>query len=87
MKYSTISETNVRDRYLDDIRIHQLHENFNTNNMNPRKQSERSNLLMIHNSRDFENYPYLDVQNENSSRQNSIRFTNDLPLFDHSVRY
>lgn len=90
MKYSAINEINVRERYLDDIRVHQLYDNFG-HNLSKEKNYKKPidpNILLSYNSKDFfndemEKLAYKEY--ENTTRQNSIRFTNDLPIFDHGV--
>lgn len=90
LKYSAINEINVRKRYLDDISVHQLYDNFGPqiSKDNHSKKSIDKNLLLNYNSKDYfnndmENLGYGDY--ENTTRQNSIRFTSDLPIFDHGV--
>lgn len=82
-KCSAINEIHTRDRYLDDIRMHHLHdfpENFYKVYHN-KKPIDRTNLVAIHNSKDNFNIPNASSMTE---RQNSIRF-NDLPIPNTNV--
>ena len=82
----------MRDRYLDDIRMHHLHyDNFPENFYkvyHNKKPIDRTNMIAIHNSRDNFSSPNSSSTTSTSttvenSRQNSIRFTNDLPTFNN----
>lgn len=86
-KYSGINETMVRQRFLDDMRIHQLNESMQSHNLmtnqttyqhHPRTNdtfnrdnSQRTNILMQYNQRDLTNESCANQVN----RHNMIRFT------------